>query len=89
VEQFFQRFLQHVLPHAFVKVRYYGFFGASLRRQLADLHKLLSRRASDPVEPASASSQADPDLPSRFLCPTCGLPMTLQRNLAPLLCRSP
>ena len=33
-EHFFQRFLQHVLPHAFVKVRYYGFFGASVRTQV-------------------------------------------------------
>ena len=37
VEQFFQRFLQHVLPHAFVKVRYFGFFGASVRRKLSAL----------------------------------------------------
>ena len=43
VEQFFQRFLQHVLPHAFVKVRYYGFFGASVRRKLAPLQKLLGK----------------------------------------------
>ena len=49
VEQFFQRFLQHVLPHAFVKVRYYGFFGASVRRKLAALQiSLGSSDASDP-----------------------------------------
>ncbi|MFZ4779697.1 MAG: IS91 family transposase, partial [Terrimicrobiaceae bacterium] len=34
VESFMQRFLQHILPHGFVKVRYYGFFGASVRPRL-------------------------------------------------------
>jgi hypothetical protein len=89
VEQFFQRFLQHVLPHAFVKVRYYGFFGASVRRKLATLQKLLGKPVSVLVEPASASSRVEPDLPSKILCPVCGLPMTFQRNLSPQQCRSP
>jgi hypothetical protein len=88
-EQFFQRFLQHVLPHAFVKVRYYGFFGASVRRKLETLKKLLGKSVSDPIQPASASSQAEPDAPSKILCPTCGLPMIFQRNLSPQQCRSP
>jgi hypothetical protein len=89
VEQFFQRFLQHVLPHAFVKVRYYGFFGASVRRKLADLQKLLGKPASDPLEQQSTVSQPEHDVPSKILCPVCGLPMLFQRNLSPQLCRSP
>lgn len=89
VEQFFQRFLQHILPHAFVKVRYYGFFGASIRRKLAALQKLFGKLGSDLVEPASDSSQAEPVPPSKILCPVCGLPMTFQRNLSPQPCRSP
>ena len=89
VEQFFQRFLQHVLPHAFVKVRYYGFFGASVRRKLADLQKLLGKPASDPLEQQSTVSQPECDVPSKILCPVCGLPMIFQRNLSPQLCRSP
>jgi hypothetical protein len=89
VEQFFQRFLQHILPHAFVKVRYYGFFGAAVRRKLAALQTMLGKSVSDPLEPASASPQAEPDAPSKILCPTCGLPMIFQRNLSPQQCRSP
>ncbi len=89
VEQFFQRFLQHVLPHAFVKVRYYGFFGAALRAKLAVLQRRLGKPGLDPIEQQSASPQSDPSTPSKILCPTCGLPMTFQRNLSPLLCRSP
>lgn len=89
VEQFFQRFLQHVLPHAFVKVRYYGFFGASVRRKLATLQIRLGYPVLDPVEQQPASSQSDHDTPSKILCPTCGLPMIFQRNLSPEQCRSP
>jgi hypothetical protein len=90
VEQFFQRFLQHVLPHAFVKVRYYGFFGASVRRKLSVLQDRLGSQTHPPTEQPSASSQSnDHETPSKILCPTCGLPMTFQRNLAPQLCRSP
>lgn len=89
VEQFFQRFLQHILPHAFVKVRYYGFFGASVRSKLAALQMLLGKPGSDLVGTASASSQAEPVPPSNILCPICGLPMTFQRNLSPQQCRSP
>lgn len=89
VEQFFQRFLQHVLPHAFVKVRYYGFFGASVRRKLAPLQTMLGKPGSDPLEPASASSQAESATPSKILCPSCGLPMIFQKNLSPQQCRSP
>jgi hypothetical protein len=89
VEHFFQRFLQHVLPHAFVKVRYYGFFGASVRRKLATLQTHVGKLVLDPVEQLSTSSQSEHDAPSRILCPACGLPMIFQRNLSPQLCRSP
>jgi hypothetical protein len=90
VEQFFQRFLQHILPHAFVKVRYYGFFGASVRRKLAALQQRLGSQAHPPLEQRPVSSQShDDETPSKILCPICGLPMTFQRNLAPQQCRSP
>ena len=89
VEQFFQRFLQHVLPHAFVKVRYYGFFGASVRHKLVALQVRLGKPGLDPIEQQPASSPSDHDTPSKFLCPACGLPMISQRNLSPQQCRSP
>jgi hypothetical protein len=89
VEQFFQRFLQHILPQAFVKVRYYGFFGAAVRRKLAALQQRLGKAVQDPIAPQPASAQPDPEPPAKILCPICGLPMIFQRNLSPQLCRSP
>lgn len=90
IEQFFQRFLQPVLPRAFVKVRYFGCLGASVRRKLAALQHRLGSRAHRPTEPQPAASQETAHATSsKILCPICGLPMPFQRNLSPHLCRSP
>ena len=40
-EEFIRRFLQHVLPKGFVKVRYYGFFSPGLRHRLRLARQLL------------------------------------------------
>ncbi len=42
-EKFIHRFLQHVLPRGFVKIRYFGFFGATLRPRLLSLRKQLEQ----------------------------------------------
>jgi hypothetical protein len=84
-EQFMQRFLQHVLPKGFVKVRYYGFFGAGVRDQLASLQQLLEPCAGE-GEPDAETETAALD---EVVCPQCGKPMRRLRTLAPVLCRSP
>ena len=82
-EHFMQRFLQHVLPRGFVKVRYYGFFGAGVRERLLFLQQLLGpaveQELSSPVAAASGE----------IVCPKCGKPMRLIRTLDAVLCRSP
>jgi hypothetical protein len=89
VESFLQRFLQHVLPHGFVKVRYYGFFGATSRSRLASLQQRLGK-GSDP-QPSDETDQdttrAEPH--QKTLCPKCGQPMVFQRDLLPNACLSP
>ena len=42
VEEFIHRFLQHVLPKGFVKVRYYGFLSVAQRAQLMTLRQQLA-----------------------------------------------
>jgi hypothetical protein len=88
VESFLQRFLQHILPHAFVKVRYYGFFGAALRSRLSWLQKHLGKTTLS--EPSDETCQ-DTALakPQKILCPKCGQPMLFQRDLLPNTCLSP
>jgi hypothetical protein len=88
-EKFMQRFLQHVLPRGFVKVRYYGFFGASIRSRLMTIQQHLR-----PFTTSTSSEQTHPETtqtpsPPKILCPHCGQPMLFQRTLPPTLCRSP
>jgi len=40
-EEFIRRFLQHVLPHRFIKVRYYGFLSSRHRKRLEKAKELL------------------------------------------------
>ncbi len=88
-EKFMQRFLQHVLPRGFVKVRYYGFFGATLRARLLALQQHLGKFTA-PIPSAKAHPHTSQTrAQSNILCPHCGLPMLLQRTLPPTLCRSP
>jgi putative transposase len=54
VKAFIQRFLQHVLPKSFVKVRYYGLFSPGYRQRLARLQEQLGRPRTDPLNPPDA-----------------------------------
>ena len=45
-EEFIRRFLQHVLPNGFIKVRYYGFFSSGNRHRLRQTRKLLGVSSS-------------------------------------------
>jgi hypothetical protein len=46
-EEFVRRFLQHVLPDRFVKVRYYGLLSPSSRHLLKKVRDLLGARARE------------------------------------------
>ena len=68
VEEFIHRFLQHVLPKGFVKVRYYGFLSAGQRSQLTTIRQQLGAALASPT---SSLETADP------LTPTTALPVAL------------
>jgi hypothetical protein len=90
-EEFIRRFLQHVLPKGFQKVRYYGFFSAGQRPRLQQVLQLLGP-AMVPQPINLAPRQSHPALPpnsSVIPCPTCGRPMRLTQTLPPQHCRSP
>jgi hypothetical protein len=91
VEHFIQRFLQHVLPRNFVKVRYFGFFAPTRRSQLSALQRLLGGPPDPPKAPDEAGLPTETiERPSsRILCPLCGKAMLFQRKLLPITCRSP
>lgn len=89
VEAFIQRFLQHVLPRGFVKVRYYGLFSPRRRPQLAALRLWLSPPATAlaasrvaPTGPELAASPR-PTSGTPLRCPICGTVMVGQPLLRP------
>jgi len=90
VKNFIQRFLQHVLPHGFVKVRYFGFFGPTQRSKLTLLQQALGKMAN--VSPCSSQPKVADEHGkerSKILCPQCGKAMIIQNTLPPRFCRSP
>ena len=79
-EHFIQRFLQHILPKGFVKVRYFGFFAPTRRTDLRWAQTLLS---SPPQDIALTETNQAAPLSSSPLCPRCGKPMIFLRDLSP------
>ena len=79
-EEFIRRFLQHVLPKNFVKVRYYGLFSPSLRKKLLAIRQYLDSISCLPVQTQIIVEHSKPEpsqgmsslsrLPIR--CPVCG-----------------
>jgi len=90
-EEFIGRFLQHVLPKGFVKVRYFGLFSPGKRPRLAQVRELLAVEAACTVpavsdEGTSASVEHEEHLVVE--CPACGTVMQVTQVLMPLS-RSP
>jgi len=79
-EEFIRRFLQHVLPKRFVKVRYYGLLSPAHRQLLQKAKELLSATTRKLKTELLKPIQPLPLL----TCPLCRAPLTL---LGPLLPR--
>lgn len=80
VLEFIRRFLQHVLPTGFMKVRYYGFMSANCaipRDRLVALIELASGFAITPIP------DVDPQPPPLMLCPHCGGRLIYRWTLRP------
>ena len=74
-EEFLRRFLQHVLPTGFQRVRHYGWLSPAAKRRWQRIHALLDwRPAGSPHAPAAACWAPH--------CPRCQKPMRLLGPLA-------
>ncbi len=83
-EDFIHRFLQHVLPKGFVKVRYFGFFAPGCRKRLAALRQLLEQTYPDSAKQTEATQAPVDSTPEpKLYCPICGQPLLLQRTIQP------
>ncbi len=82
--EFLRRFLQHVLPKGFVKVRYYGLFSPSLRHRLPLIRLVLAGPEGAIDTTHEANSSADPVSPvASVSCPSCGQAMRWVNRLRP------
>ena len=74
-EEFIRRFLMHVLPKSFVRIRHYGFMANYQRSSSFELcRQLLKMAPALPLPKTEATT-------SVWLCPTCQTPLTLVERL--------
>ena len=73
VLEFMRRFLQHVLPKGFQKVRYYGFMSSGCTVP----HEEIAMMIELCLNFECRSPKAAPILESKFCCPSCGGPLVL------------
>jgi len=76
-DEFLRRFLLHVLPKGFVRIRFFGFLANRRRATLLPLCRQLL--AAQPL--ASSPCPASPLPPSTWSCPHCGGPMVVIERL--------
>ena len=71
--EFLQRFLQHVLPRGCTKVRYYGIWSPTCRRQLDQARALLTAPPPAPLDPTPILPASPPAVvePPPMRCPLC------------------
>jgi hypothetical protein len=81
-EEFLRRFLIHVLPRGFVRIRFFGFLANRRRSLLLPLCRQLLEEA--PQSEAHAPVAALRDDPGVWACPQCGGPMILIERLTAL-----
>ena len=79
--EFIRRFLQHVLPDGFMKVRHFGFLPASCAIPPETIRRLIV-----PAHPSDGQlTPCSPPKPFAACCPTCGVPMrvVMRRWISP------
>ena len=78
-EEFLRRFLLHVLPKRFVRIRHYGLLaGRNVPTKLARCRELLNPSTDDtePTDRSSCAGGAAATESERLLCPYCRHPLT-------------
>jgi len=79
--EFMRRFLLHVLPRGFHRIRHYGLLANAGRKEnLAVARQLLQEPAPTPAEPQQATTGSPPPT---FVCRHCGAPMIVVETFAP------
>jgi hypothetical protein len=75
--EFLRRFVQHILPLGFVRIRYFGFLANRWRSRLIPL----CRQLQENVPPSLPSTQSAIKATATWLCPRCGSVMLICERL--------
>ena len=88
LDEFLRRFLLHLLPRGFVRIRHFGFLASRRRAQLLPLCFAALDSAAVQTETATSTAQ---DATPNWFCPKCGGPMVVIERLtaAQVQLRSP
>jgi hypothetical protein len=88
LDEFLRRFLLHLLPKGFVRIRHFGFLANRRRSTLLPLCMAALSTVSSPTKPETSTAQESQPL---WRCPKCGGPMAVIERLtaAQIQLRSP
>ena len=84
VNEFLRRFLLHVLPPGFVRIRHFGFLAHRRRGVLLPLCVRLLAQSGQTRTEAAPEEKARSSPGPLWTCPICGGPMVLIERLSPL-----
>ena len=88
IAEFIRRFLTHVLPSGFHRIRHYGLFANHTRvKHVQRLRELIGDISADAI-PATVA--VEDNLPTAtYTCPACGVPMIIIETFAKQIPRAP
>jgi hypothetical protein len=79
VLEFMRRFLQHVLPAGFMKVRHFGFMNANCRITTDTIRQMItSQTGATPEQPQRTATTL-----AQVTCPNCGAPLIVLSRVWP------
>lgn len=76
IDEFIRRFLMHVLPKGFHRIRHYGLLANTTRAKNINRARTLLN-AETPAAPGEDLPLKDTPLTSTFVCPSCAAPMII------------
>ena len=85
VDECIRRFLLHVLPKGFHRIRHYGLLASHVRNDNLSLARTLLDNSSAPKSTATVTDSENNVSPhSPYLCPACGATMLIIHTFEPI-----
>ena len=74
-DEFIRRFLLHVLPGGFHRIRHYGLFANPVRAHNVSRARVLLQAVAEGIATPMATATTDDTSGAPYVCPSCGAPM--------------